>query len=114
MPYLQAENLAHNMIARDAVEAIAEAKGLTLSQLSLAWVQCQGGDVVPIPGTTSLEHLEENAVASKVTLTADEIATIGDAAAQIRGERGDENYMARSFHGVKDGVATAVRTPARL
>ena len=113
-PYLQAENLEHNVVAREAVEVIAEAKGLTLSQLSLAWVQCQGGDVVPIPGTTSLEHLEENAVASEVTLTAGEIATIGDAAAQIRGERGDENYMARSFHGVKDGVATAVRARPSL
>jgi aryl-alcohol dehydrogenase-like predicted oxidoreductase len=113
-PYLQKENLQHNVVAREAVEAIAASKALTLSQLSLAWVQSQGVDVVPIPGTTSLEHLEENAAASEVSLSAEELATIGDAAAQIRGERGDAAYMARSFHGVKDGVATAVRSRPSL
>jgi aryl-alcohol dehydrogenase-like predicted oxidoreductase len=66
MPYLRKENRAHNVAVRERVKAIGEAKGLTLSQLSLAWVQCHGVDMVPIPGTTSLAHLEENALASTV------------------------------------------------
>ena len=41
--------------------------------------------VVPIPGTTSLEHLEEFAAASEVSLSAEELATTADAAAHIRG-----------------------------
>ena len=43
---------------------------------SLAWVGSQGEDVVPIPGTTSINHLNDNAQAGRVYLTKDELHTI--------------------------------------
>ena len=68
VPYLKQENLAQNVVVAKRIEAMASAKQLTLSQLSLAWVMNQGADVVPIPGTTSFEHLRENAMAAHVKL----------------------------------------------
>eukprot|EP00935_MAST-01C_sp_MAST-1C-sp1_P001238 g1238.t1 len=98
IPYMSAENQQTNVRVVKEIEALAASKGLTLSQLSLAWVMNKGVDVVPIPGTTSLSHLEENAMAASVKLTAAEMEAIGNAAAQIKGERGDERYMSGTFH----------------
>jgi aryl-alcohol dehydrogenase-like predicted oxidoreductase len=66
------------MLAR--VRAIARAKGCTSGQLALAWVLARGDDIVAIPGTKRLQYLEENVGAVDVTLTADEIAHIDEAA----------------------------------
>jgi aryl-alcohol dehydrogenase-like predicted oxidoreductase len=45
-------------------------------QLALAWILHQGDDLVPIPGTRKLEHLEENAAAAEIELTTEELARI--------------------------------------
>ena len=79
-PRFQGENFARNLEVLDRVVAIAEAKGVTPSQLALAWVLAQGEDVVPIPGTRRTANLEENVAAVDVTLTADELASIEEAA----------------------------------
>jgi len=50
-PRFQGENLARNLELVDEVREIAVEKGVTATQLALAWVLAQGGDVVPIPGT---------------------------------------------------------------
>jgi aryl-alcohol dehydrogenase-like predicted oxidoreductase len=79
-PRFQGENFAKNLEVLDRVVAIAEAKGVTPSQLALAWVLAQGEDVVPIPGTRRIANLEENAAAVDITLTPAELASIEEAA----------------------------------
>ena len=97
VPYMKEENLKNNINVAKNIENMAASKGLTLSQLSLAWVMNQGIDVVPIPGTTSFDHLEENAMAAQVALSNQEMSDIANAANAIQGERGDERYMSSTF-----------------
>jgi aryl-alcohol dehydrogenase-like predicted oxidoreductase len=79
-PRFQGENFARNLDVLDRVVALAEGKGVTPSQLALAWVLAQGDDVVPIPGTRRVANLEENAAAVDVPLTAAELAAIDEVA----------------------------------
>ena len=91
------ENLPDNLKVIEEIEKLAKEKAITLSQLSLAWVINQGVDVFPIPGTTRINHLEENVAAAGVQLSSEELRKIGEAAAKIKGERGNAEYMKRSF-----------------
>jgi aryl-alcohol dehydrogenase-like predicted oxidoreductase len=75
-PRFQAENFAKNLDLVAQVRKLAAEKGCTPSQLALAWVLAQGDDVVPIPGTKRVKYLEENAAATDVTLSADDLAAI--------------------------------------
>lgn len=88
MPRFVGHNLAHNLEATMAFDALAAELGCTPAQLSLAWVLAQGDHIVPIPGTTSIAHLEEDVGAAALTLTPDTIGRI-DAifAGTIRGAR---------------------------
>lgn len=72
-PRFKAENLEHNKKLFDELNRLALAKGCTPGQLALAWVQHQGDDVVPIPGTTKLKNFEENVGALQVKLTKEEL-----------------------------------------
>lgn len=76
MPRFTGDNLAHNLGVVAKFEALAAAAGCTPAQLSLAWVLARGDDVVPIPGTGSIAHLEEDVAATDVTLTPDLVAAI--------------------------------------
>ncbi len=67
-PRFQGANFASNLALVDAVAAMAQERGCTPAQLALAWVLAQGDDMVPIPGTRSIERLEENVHALDVTL----------------------------------------------
>jgi pyridoxine 4-dehydrogenase len=62
------------------LDAAAKAHGATVSQLSLAWLLQRSPVILPIPGTTSVEHLEENIAASDVKLSAAEWKAIEDSA----------------------------------
>jgi aryl-alcohol dehydrogenase-like predicted oxidoreductase len=75
-PRFQGENLEKNLELADRIREIAGKKGCTPAQLALAWVLAQGQDVVPIPGTRSPERLAENAAATTVALSADDLAEI--------------------------------------
>jgi aryl-alcohol dehydrogenase-like predicted oxidoreductase len=75
-PRFQGENFAKNLEVLDQVVAVAQAKGVTASQLALAWVLAQGDDVVPIPGTRRIANLEENVAATDIALTDDELGAI--------------------------------------
>jgi aryl-alcohol dehydrogenase-like predicted oxidoreductase len=61
------------------IEALAAQKGVTPAQLALAWLLGQGDDVVPIPGTTRLAHLEENMAAADIVLTVEEQLQVASA-----------------------------------
>ena len=58
------------------MEAISREKGVTAGQIALAWVLSHGNDIVPIPGTMSVRHLEENVAALGIHLSGDDLARI--------------------------------------
>ncbi|MGZ8346752.1 MAG: aldo/keto reductase [Allosphingosinicella sp.] len=76
MPRFQDENLARNLALYARFETLAKAAGCTPAQLSLAWVLSRGDHVVPIPGTTSLQHLEENFAAGALAVAPELLAEI--------------------------------------
>lgn len=95
-PRFQGENFDKNLQLVEKVEEIAKGKGVSASQLALAWVLAQGENVVPIPGTKRVKYIEQNAAAVDVELTPKEIRQIDevfplDAAA---GKRYPEAMMA--------------------
>lgn len=94
-PRFQGENFQKNLDLVDAVEEMARARDVTPAQLALAWLLHQGDDVVPIPGTTSPKHLEENAEAAEIELTDDELKHLDDIAppSSVAGERYPEAGM---------------------
>ena len=59
------------------MQELAEAKGVTVAQLNLAWLLHQSAWLLPIPGTTSIPHLEENIQAANIILSKEELAFLG-------------------------------------
>jgi aryl-alcohol dehydrogenase-like predicted oxidoreductase len=78
-PRFQGENFQENLELTKGVEKIAAEKGCAASQLALAWVLAQGGDIIPIPGTKRPKYLEENAAALGVQLSAEDLRRIEQA-----------------------------------
>lgn len=68
------------------LKALADKKGVTPGQLALAWVHAQGDDVFPIPGTTTISHLEENIGALGVELTKEEMEGLAAAVPHLEVE----------------------------
>jgi aryl-alcohol dehydrogenase-like predicted oxidoreductase len=79
-PRFQGENFAKNLALVDKMQALANEKGCTASQLALAWVLKQGDDIVPIPGTKRRKYLEENAAAASIELSPSDLERIDEAA----------------------------------
>lgn len=77
-PRWQPGNFEKNLDAVTRLADLAAAKGITVSQLALAWLLAQGEHIVPIPGTRSSARIDENTAAADVTLTAADLAAIGD------------------------------------
>ena len=71
MPRFQAENLARNLELVEELKAHAAAERCTPAQLAIAWVLSRQPFVVPIPGTSHVHRLEENAAAAGLSLSAD-------------------------------------------
>ena len=76
-PRWQPGNFEKNLDAVRQLGALAQARGCTVSQLALAWLLAQGEDIVPIPGTRRIDRLEENVAAAAVTLSTDDLISIG-------------------------------------
>ena len=87
-PRFQGDNFKRNLELVEAVRSMAADKGCTPGQLALAWVQHQGDDVVPIPGTKRRSYLRENVGALEVTVTDEELAAL-DAAFPVGSAAGD-------------------------
>ena len=79
-PRFQGDNFARNLQLVDKVREIAQEKGVTATQLALAWVLAQGQDVVPIPGTKRVRYLEENTAAADIALTDDDLRRLDEVA----------------------------------
>src|SRR4030088_2717944 len=77
VPRFTPEARKANQALVDLLGTIAERKNATSAQLALAWLLAQKPWIVPIPGTTKLNRLEENIGAAAIELTADEVGTVG-------------------------------------
>jgi aryl-alcohol dehydrogenase-like predicted oxidoreductase len=91
-PRFQGENFQKNLDLVRHVEQVASRKGCTPAQLALAWLLHQGDDVVPIPGTTRVENLEDNVGALGVTLTKRDLERID--AVFPKGVAAGDRYLA--------------------
>jgi aryl-alcohol dehydrogenase-like predicted oxidoreductase len=69
MPRFQPAHFPKNLQLLDGLSSLAQEQGCTMGQLALAWVLAQGTHIVPIPGTTRIDHLEENVGATRVSLS---------------------------------------------
>jgi aryl-alcohol dehydrogenase-like predicted oxidoreductase len=76
MPRFTPENYTRNLQLLSPYKAIAREAGCTPAQLALAWLLHKGPDIIPIPGTTSLEHLREDLAAADVRLSPQAIASL--------------------------------------
>ncbi|HEY3458103.1 MAG TPA: aldo/keto reductase [Bryobacteraceae bacterium] len=94
-PRFQGEQFQRNLGIADTIAEIAREKGVTPAQLALAWVLAQGENIIPIPGTSSAQRLEENVRSVGVTLTTDELDRLGRAAPKgaVGGERYEPGMM---------------------
>lgn len=78
-PRFQGENFNKNLGLVKKIEILASEKGCTPSQLALAWVLAQGDFIFPIPGTKKVKYIEENAAATSITLSPEELKEINEA-----------------------------------
>ena len=78
-PRFQHANLKRNLTLVDRARAMARDIGCTPAQLALAWLLTKCSDLVPIPGTNQIRHLEENVAAASISLTAQQVRTLEDA-----------------------------------
>jgi aryl-alcohol dehydrogenase-like predicted oxidoreductase len=83
LPRFTPEALQANQALIDLLGSIAAEKKGTPAQIALAWLLAQKSWIVPIPGTTKLERLDENIGAASLELTAGDLASIEQAAAKI-------------------------------
>jgi pyridoxine 4-dehydrogenase len=60
-----------------ALEAVAQKRGVSVFQAAIAWLLAKSPVMLPIPGTSSVAHLEENVAAARLKLSSEELATIG-------------------------------------
>src|SRR5438093_11753831 len=83
LPRFTPEALRANQALIDLLGKIGERKRATPAQVALAWLLAQKPWIVPIPGTTKLQRLEENIGAAAVELTSDALREIDSAASKI-------------------------------
>ena len=93
IPLFQGENFSANLEIVKELEQIATSKNCKTSQIALAWLNAQGGDIFPIPGTKRRTYLKENIESLQVKLTIDELNTINQVSQQVQGRRKNEAGM---------------------
>jgi aryl-alcohol dehydrogenase-like predicted oxidoreductase len=89
-PRFQGENFARNLALVDKVGALARERGVTAAQLALAWVLARADHIVPIPGTTRRDRIEENVAATRIQLAPSDMAALE--ALAPRGVAAGERY----------------------
>ncbi|HEY6560605.1 MAG TPA: aldo/keto reductase [Polyangiaceae bacterium] len=97
-PRFQGDNFAKNVELASHIERLATQKGVSPAQLALAWALARGTDVVPIPGTTTRRHLEENVAALSIQLSPAELAQIDEIAP--KGAAAGERYHAAGMQSI--------------
>jgi aryl-alcohol dehydrogenase-like predicted oxidoreductase len=92
-PRFQGANFQKNLDIVDRVGELARAKGSTPAQLALAWLLARGNDIIPIPGSTRIERVEENAGATRVLLSPEDIRSLDALGPTVAGDRYAEGGM---------------------
>ena len=95
-PRFSGDNLAHNLALVEQLRAVADARGITVGQLAIAWVRARGDDVLPLAGVRTRAQLAESLGALAVTLTPAELARLDEIAppGAAAGDRYDRHGMA--------------------
>jgi len=95
MPRFTEENRAKNRELVKALQAVAAEKGVTASQLAVAWVLAKGRNLIPTLGARTRAQLDESLGALAITLSDTDLVRIENAvpAAQVAGSRYDERQM---------------------
>ncbi len=108
-PRFTPEAMRANRRIVDLLARVGKRKGATSGQVALAWLLAQKPWIVPIPGTTKLNHLEENLGALKVKLSAEDIKELEDgfASIQVQGARAPEALLAIHDIGANLGTSSA-------
>lgn len=92
-PRFQGENFRTNLQIVARVESLARKKYCTPAQLALAWLLARGSDIIPIPGSTRPERVDENAAAAVIALAPDDMAELEALGQSVAGERYTEGGM---------------------
>jgi aryl-alcohol dehydrogenase-like predicted oxidoreductase len=87
-------NLQRNLRIVDEVEAVAREVDATAAQVALAWLLAQGEDVAPIPGTTKLARVRENAQADGIVLTDDQLRRLDSLEPAVGARLGEQDMAA--------------------
>jgi aryl-alcohol dehydrogenase-like predicted oxidoreductase len=95
LPRFRGENLQQNQRLIDTLNALAAKRGVTATQLAIAWVLARGNDIIPVIGARRRAQLDESLAALQIELTSDEVEQIAGAvpAESIAGTRYDEHGM---------------------
>lgn len=93
IPLFQAENFEANLNIVKELESIAGSKSCQAGQIALAWLNAQGDDIFPIPGTKRRAYLKENIDSLKITLSSDELDRINRVSMQVQGNRKNDAGM---------------------
>lgn len=93
IPMFQGQNFETNLNIVKELENIAATKNCKASQIALAWLNAQGDDIFPIPGTKRRTYLEENIQSSQIKLSGDELYKINLASQQVQGNRKNDSGM---------------------
>jgi aryl-alcohol dehydrogenase-like predicted oxidoreductase len=95
MPRYQGENFYKNLELVERIKTLATEKGCTAAQLAIAWVLKQGEDIITIPGSKSLKHLEENIASERVQLSKEDLKNIEEImpAGIVSGTRYPERFL---------------------
>ncbi|QEY24634.1 aldo/keto reductase [Neisseria animalis] len=96
MPRFSAENYPSNLQLRDQLQILANQAGCTVAQLGLAWLLAQSDNILPIPGTTNLQHLTDNIAAAALDIPLELLRQAGQiiCSSNVKGARYPENTQA--------------------
>jgi aryl-alcohol dehydrogenase-like predicted oxidoreductase len=86
VPRFSAENRKVNHALVDVISEFAKTKKATVAQIALAWLLAKEDWIVPIPGTTKLERLEENLGAAEVELSEEDVRVLEEASSAVKVE----------------------------
>jgi aryl-alcohol dehydrogenase-like predicted oxidoreductase len=93
-PRFSEDNAAHNAAIVEVLREVARGHDATVSQVAIAWVSSRGEDVIPLIGARRRDQLAEALGGLELTLSAEELATMEQAAEAVRGERYGAPQMA--------------------
>ncbi|HZS53785.1 MAG TPA: aldo/keto reductase [Bryobacteraceae bacterium] len=94
LPRFTGENLDRNQRILDVLKQLSNEKGITPTQLAIAWVLAKGQNMVPVIGARTRHQLNESLGAANVRLSAEDLTRIEQALPAVAGSRYDEHQMA--------------------